>query len=199
VAACARTQDRVIAAAASADVEVGSSDSAKTTRTAAQDGVITIDATSGGLVYTVTTEVMENFINNDVIYNLMDSNITLAIAGQEHTDLVSEDKFINNDFTEFRPVDKGTLKRANGMTVIAFAGSKTGGITVDNPILKEDSGVRTNIAFAPKSIALAMRLKEFDYQEKEAGYVNSSSITVVFEIEAIRYEGEKVQLITTTI
>jgi hypothetical protein len=199
MAACARTQDRVIAAAASADVEVGSSDSAKTTRTAAQDGVITIDATSGGLVYTVTTEVMENFINNDVIYNLMDSNITLAIAGQEHTDLVSEDKFINNDFTEFRPVDKGTLKRANGMTVIAFAGSKTGGITVDNPILKEDSGVRTNIAFAPKSIALAMRLKEFDYQEKEAGYVNSSSITVVFEIEAIRYEGEKVQLITTTI
>lgn len=199
MAACARTQDRVIAAAASSSVEVGSSDASKSTRTALQDGVITIDATTGGIVYTVLTTVMQNFINNNVIYNMHGSELTLAITGSEHSTLMAEDKFINNDYTQFRPVDAGVTKNANGMTVIAFAGSENGGITVANPILAEVSGVRTNLVLSPKSIALAMRLKEFDYQEKEAGYVNSSSITVVFEIEAIRYEGEKVQLISTTI
>lgn len=196
--ACNRTQDRVIIAAASADVLVGTSDAAKTTLTAAQDGVITIDATTGGLTYAVVTEVMENYINAEVVFNLDTPNLTLCVSGSEHSDLMAEEKFINNDYISTRPLDGGTVKRANGMTVITFAGSK-GGTTVTNPVLEENIGVRTNVVLAPESIALAMRLKEFDFQEKEATYVNSSSVTVIFELEAIRYEGAKVQLISTTI
>lgn len=199
MSACARTQDRVCALAATADVQVGRSDTAKTTITADADGVINIDATTGGLTYAIMTQGIENFINNEVLSHTSTKNLTLAITGSEHTDLMNEDKFINNDYTSFRPVDTGTQERVNGMTVIAFAGSVNGGIQVSDPILPEVGLTRKCLLLAPESIAMVMRLKSFRFEENEETYVDSSSVTVVVETNAIRYEGAKVQTIETTI
>lgn len=198
--ACNRLEDRVIVDAATGVVLVGTSDAAKTSRTAAQDGVVTIDATSGVTYAGTITQAYENFINNNVIFNdIGNSNLTFACAGAEHTDLMNEDKFINTRYTEFRPVDKGTMDKAGGMRVAAFAGNVTGGISVDNPILTESGGVRTNLMMAPEAIAVARRIKEFDFVEKHPDYVNSSMLTTVVEVGAVRYEGVKIQIVTSTI
>jgi hypothetical protein len=198
--ACNRSQDKLIAEAATADVEVGDSEGAKTSRTAAQDGVITVDATSG-LTYNIFRQLHSNFLNNNVINNdIMGANLTFAGAGGEHSDIMNEDKFINNDYTKFRRVDKMLTDEVGGVRVAIFAGSDTGAsLTVANPILIESGSDRTCLMLAPQSIGYALRVKSFRYEEYYPGKVDSSAITVVLEQAAVRLEGARVQKVTTTI
>ena len=197
--ACNRSQDRLIVEGALADVEVGESDGAKTTRTASQDGVLTVDATSG-LVYGIIRRIINNFINANVIDNdVMQNNLSLLITGKEHSDLMNEDKFINNDYTKFRRADKSVTDNVGGMITVAFAGSETGFATVDNPVLAEVGSTRYCLALAPQSIGYALRVKSFQYEENYPGKVASSGITVVLEQGVVRLEGAKVQQVNTTI
>lgn len=201
VEASNRQQDRVIAEAASADVLMGESNAAGSAITAAADGVITIDATAG-LTYEKLTEGYQNFINNNVLYTDMgSSDLTLAVTGKEHSALMAEQKFIDNDFTNARPVDSGMMPKAYGMTVVAFAGSVSGA-TVSNPVLDETLDTNTNRAcllLAPEAIGYALRVESFDFTEKVEKYVDSSSITIVLQCNAIRLDGKLVQIVKTAI
>ena len=191
-----RVIDRVGIAAAVGPVLVGAPDAAPTSVSAATDGVITVDA-SAGLTYAKVTEVTENFINNELDYMQFQGSV-FAITGKENTALMGEDKFINQFYITGRPVEKGIQENVSAYRMVLFAGSKSGGITVTNPILPEGSTLRSCVVLAPESVAIAMELGEMDVRKSDKK-VNSWDITIDFWINAMRTEGVRVQIVSTTI
>ncbi len=191
-----RVVDRIGIAAAVGPVLIGQPDQTPTSFTAAQDGVLTIDGTAG-FTYDVVQLITENFINNELEDDMI-KGTTLCVSGTEHTDLMGEVEFINNDYMPAGTVGAGLLDRAGTYQLAKFAGSKNGGITVLSPILPETTTQRTCVALAPESIAMSMELARLDV-EKSNTKVNSMDITIDFWINAMRTEGVRVQLITTTL
>ena len=191
-----RTIDRIAIAAAVGNVNVGGPDSAPSSISAATDGVITIDGT-GGFTYEVVQGITEAFINNDLQYADF-KGATLCITGTENTDIMGEVEFINNLYMTPHAAVAGVIDRAGTFQVAVFAGSKTGGVTVTQPILPEGTTTRQCVALAPHSIAMAMELGDMGV-EKSAIKVNSMDITIDLWINAMRTEGARVIIINTTI
>lgn len=191
-----RTIDRVIVAAAVGAVLTGSPDAALTSTSAANDGVITVDA-SAGLTYEKIQEVTQNFINNDLGYSLIKGSV-LCISGAENTDLMSEVEFISNDYISGSPVSDGMQMKAGTYQIVMFAGSVTGGITVTNPILPEGTTLRDCVVLAPESVAVSMEIGKLDVT-RSATKVNSNDITIDLWLNAMRTEGVRVQKVQTTI
>jgi hypothetical protein len=196
LAAQERVKDRVIVSAAIGSVLVGDPAAALSSISATTDGVLTVDA-SAGLTYEKIQEVTQNFINNEITLSELGGTV-IGITGSEHTDLMGEVEFISNDYISGRPVEAGGLSSAGIYTLATFAGSVNGGITVNNPILTEGTTTRSCIALAPGSIALSMKLDLMGVTQS-ATKVNSKDLTVDLWINAMRTEGTKVQIITTTI
>jgi hypothetical protein len=191
-----RVTDRIGIAAAVGNVLVGAPDTAPSSISAATDGVITVDATAG-LTYDKVTEITENFINNDLDYDIFQGS-TICVTGAENTDLMGEDEFINSLYITGKPVSDGVMQQVGTYRVQMFAGSKTGGIQVTNPILPEGVTTRQCVVLAPESIAMSMELALLDVQ-RSATKVNSWDITIDYWINAMRTEGARVQIVTTTI
>lgn len=191
-----RTIDRVIVAAAVGAVMTGSPDAALTSTSAATDGVLTVDATAG-LTYEKVQEITQNFINNDLGYDLIKGSV-LCVSGAENTDLMSEVEFISSDYISGKPVEEGMMMNAGTYQVAMFAGSVTGGVTVSSPILPESGTTRSCVVLAPESVAVAMEIGKLDV-EKSATKVNSNDITIDLWLNAMRTEGARVQLVSTTI
>lgn len=190
-----RVIDRVAVARAIGDVLVGAPDAAPASISAATDGVLTIDATAG-LAYSHIQKLTQNYINNDVeLQQALKS--TLCLTGKENTALMNEDKFINSRYISGQPVEDGYMKKAGAFPIVLFAGSENGGIQVQSPILPEGTTTRSCVSLAPESIAMAMEIGDVGV-EKSATKVNSFDITIDLWINAMRTEGVKVQIITTT-
>lgn len=191
-----RVIDRIAVASAIGAVLTGAPDTAPTSTSAANDGVITVVAT-GGFVYATVQSITQNFVNGDIPYSNF-SGSTICITGKENTNLMGEEKFINNDYISSRPVEKGVMDKAGAYRVELFAGSVNGGVQVQSPILPEGATTRSCVVLAPKSIAMAMELASIGV-EKSGTKVNSFDITIDFWINAMRTEGVLVQIVTTTI
>lgn len=193
-----RVMDKVGVDAAVGEVMVGNLEDGLNAVSAAADGVLTVDGKSG-LNYGVITQVTENFINNNLsIMDFMGSMITAT--GKEHTALMSDDKFINNDYINGSPVDAGHMTKAGMYRIGLFAGSKTGGIQVAKPILPEvtNKTVRLCPVLSPRSIAMSAQIAKWQTKESEDS-VNSQEVTVDYWINAMRVEGKRIQIIETTI
>lgn len=200
-AAFKRNKDRVVSTAALADVLIGASDEVANTVTAANDGVITVDA-SAGMSYDIMRGIWREFINNSVVIDpLFGSNLTFAGTGQENYQLMGEDKFINNDYTMNRMVDKGgTIDNANGMAILTFPGNRTGSsVEVPFPILEEGATLRKCLALANGAISLCERIFDVRWYDDLQLKVASSGLKVVCEIGAVRNDGRLVQQVNTTI
>lgn len=191
-----RVIDRIAVAAAVGAVLTGGPDTAPVSTSASTDGVLTVDA-SAGLTYEKIEEIVENFINNDLPYTTFQGSV-LCITGTENTDLMQEVEFINNFYITGQPVGKGMLDNAGTFRVEMFAGSKNGGITVLNPILPEGATLRSCVCLAPESVLMAMEVALNDVT-RSATKVNSWDITIDLWINAMRTEGARVQIISTTI
>lgn len=196
VNAKARTIDRVIAAAAVGPVNVGAPNGSPNSISASTDGVITVDA-SAGLTYEKIQEITQNFINNELEYSMFKGSI-LCVTGTENTDLMAEVEFISSDYITGRPVEAGMLRSAGTYQIAMFAGSVNGGATVTNPVLAESTTLRSCICLAPESIAISMELADLGIS-KNATKVNSYDITIDLWINAMRTEGCRVQIVSTTI
>lgn len=191
-----RVIDRVIASAAAGAVLVGAPDAAPSSISAATDGVITISATSG-LTYAIIQQVTQKFINNDLSYDMFRGSC-LCISGKENTNLMQEPQFINNDYISSKPVESGKMNNAGIYEVKLFAGSENGGITVGSPVLPESSPNRSCLVLAPESVALSMEIGDLSV-EKNPNKVNSMDITIDLWINAMRTEGARVIILTTTL
>jgi len=191
-----RTTDRVIVDAAVGNVVIGRPDEAGTTKTAAEDGVITIVGTSSFNYQQVIAPAIRNFTNNEIDAQ---SGVTLALTGSEKESLMNDDKYIHAFYSNGGVIDKGDIKKASNFDIIAFAGTDNGVITVNNPILPElANGTRQNLILAPQSIGFAMEVGRLDC-EKSSKYVNSWEVTIDVWFKALRLEGGKVQIVTSTI
>lgn len=195
-AAKERTIDRVIATNAIGAILIGQPDRQPTSLSAANDGVLTVDATAG-FTYAKVQEITENFVNNELDYSQIQGSV-LAISGSENTDLMAEDKFINNDYMNSMPTAGGVIQQTGLYKTLTFAGSVNGGITVNDPILPEGTTTRTCMVLAPQSVGVAMEVNSLRI-EPSATKVNSNEITIDFWIGAMRKEGVLAQKITTTI
>ncbi len=191
-----RTIDRVALAAAVGSVFVGGPDTAPSSITAATDGVITIDGT-GGFTYEIVQAITQTFINNELQQDDFKGS-TLCITGSENTDLMGEDQFINQDYIKSTIDLAGVIKEAGVYQVAVFAGSSTGGGTIAQPYLPETSTQRTCVCLAPGALSMAMEIGDMSVVPAN-GKVNSVDITIDLWINAMRNEGAKVVLVTTTI
>jgi hypothetical protein len=191
-----RVIDRVICSQAIGNVLIGAPDSTPSSVTAANDGVIEVDGTSG-FTYDVVQVITQKFINNDLNYDMF-RGTRLAISGKENTNLMGEDEFISNDYISGRPVEDGKQSRVGMYAVDLFAGSENGGITVANPVLVEAGSYRYCVALAPQAIALAMEIGDISV-ERNPLKVNSMDITIDLWINAMRTEGVRVISVKTTI
>jgi hypothetical protein len=191
-----RVIDSVIARAGSGAVLVGAPDTTPTSVSAEDDGVITVDATSG-LAYGDIQAVTQNFINNNLSMEDIRGAL-LVMSGAENTALMNEEKFINNNYLNGSNVNAGILSNAGLYKTALVAGSVTGGITVANPILEEKDGTRTCLVLAPESILLSMKVNSLRV-EPSYTKVGSNEVTIDLWINAMRSEGARVQLLKTTI
>jgi len=190
-----RVIDRIAIAAAVGPVLVGQPDAAPTSISAATDGVLTVDATAG-LAYSHIQKITQNFVNNDLdMASALRS--TLCLTGKENTALMSEDKFINSRYISGQPVAAGVLDKAGSYPIVLFAGSENGGLQVASPILPEGSTTRSCVVLAPEAVAMSMEIGDVGV-ERSATKVNSFDITIDLWINAMRTEGPKVQIVTTT-
>lgn len=194
-AAKERGIDRVAVQAAVGNVLIGGPDTAPTSLSAANDGVITVDG-SAGMTYEVIQAVTQNFINSDLQYDQFQGSSVL-LTGKENAQLMGEIEFVNNLYMPSKAVGKGVLDEAGTYLTQFFAGSVSGGAQALNPILPEGTTTRSCVVLAPGSIAMAMELAALKVSES-ATKVNSNEITIDFWINAMRTEGVKTQIITTT-
>lgn len=194
-----RMKDRIIAEACFASVMCGDPNNgvALTSVTAEEDGVKTIDATSG-LTYNLLKQAHTNFINSNILSgDLMNSNLSFICAGSDMSQLLDEDKFINNNYTSIRPVDNGVITKVLGMNVVTLAGSQTNQTEYTNPILKEDGTTRDCIILAPDSIRFVVSDVSIEIREPDE-YYRSKALVFSARLGAIRTEGAKIQKIKTT-
>lgn len=179
-----REYDRVAYDAAFADVLTGRDFG--TTVTAANDGVITVNATAG-FTYEKLLEIKQNFIDNDV-----DGKLFGTITGKEHTALMGEVELTSGDYNTNYFVEQGMIQQAVGMDLIHFAGS------VPNPILSVSGGTRDLLFASARGICLGVS-KEMSIKIQERNdLIETTQLQVVAEIGAVRTEGVLVQKVQTT-
>lgn len=191
-AAAQRQIDRIAYAAMFASVVTG--EDLNTTVTAANDGVVTVDATAG-LTYEKLLEIHENFIDNEV-GNDGDIRVCMGITGNEHTDLMSELELTSGDYSREYVVDKGRIQSAAGIELVRFAGDGVGGA---NPILTESGGVRTSFAMAEGALVLGIaRQWSIKVQDRNDMY-DTDQIVISGVLGAVRTEGKLIQKVTSTV
>lgn len=188
-----RLTDKCIVNAAVGSVVVGAPDSAGTTLTAEQDGVKTIAGTSSFTYKNVISKAITTFRNQYVETD----GVTLAISATEEEALRNDDNYMNALYSKNNTVDRGTITNASGFHVVTFAGNTQGGSTVDLPILPENEGIRSNVLMAPKSIAFAVEVGRLDC-ERSHKHVNSWEVTIDMWVKAVRLQGSKILILTST-
>lgn len=198
VSAWGRTTDRVLVEAALGSVLVGDAHSSGSSISAATDGVITVDGTgANGFDYEVIQELVQNAINAEMSDEEIAASI-LTITGKENTSLMANDEFISDRYVSGRPVEKGMMDKAGTFDIVKFAGSVSGGTTVLNPVLPEGVSTRSCLWLAPSALKVAY-VPEQIMVAPNPSKVNSTDITIDGWINAMRTEGARVQIITTTL
>ena len=190
-----RAFDRLVCYSATAPIVIGAPDEAGTTVSAEDDGVITHDATGGFSYQNVISPAITAFQNN---YIDCSTGVTLVISANEEEQLRNDDKYMNAFYSSANTVDKGKISNASGFNVVTFAGTKNGGVEIENPVLEEKEGKRTNLLLAPNSIGFAMEIGDLSINRIE-NKVNSYGVTIDVYFKALRLHGQKVQKITSTI
>ena len=193
-------KDRVIIKSAIAPVVVGgmAPNDPKRIIQPEDDGVKTIDATSKYDFDTIK-QIKRNFGNNYI-----NRGITIIQTVNEESKLLEEEKLINNYYSnsldnQFR--EGSVLKTLGCHFVSGFAGSDNGigGVGKKyNTIIPEIGGTRLCLAMAERAIQFGVVDIEVKV-ERLQDYVASTGISVVARAHALRLQGEKVQIIKTTI
>lgn len=193
-----RLIDRVGVAAIGAARIIGSPFQADpiATTTAANDGMI--DLGEQTVNYALITTLQANAQNAGATQAEANEG-HLLISANEEALLKQEEEFINNNYNA--PVAAGT--RISGIKVpslncMVWAGSKTGGITLDSPVLPESGGSRSCYFMLPKSLVMAYRVNKMGIFPVP-GKLNSVSIIVDVSVAGMVIDGHRSQTFQTTI
>lgn len=188
VRAMERVFDRIVYGALNATVYTGRQMS--TAVTAANDGVLTVTATSG-FVYQTLLTIHKNFMDNDV-GNDIPEKLVMGIAGNEYVSLMQEVELINDLYSQQYAIDKGRMMSAAGIDIVQFAAN------VAKPILSVASSVRSCFAMSTRGVCVGMS-KEFALKvEPRPDLIETTQVQIVFDLGAVRTEGVLVQIVSTT-
>ena len=113
--AITRRFDRLVIEAALASINTGANFG--TVVTAAADGVVNVNATTG-LNYDFLLEIIENWVNKEVHDQY--KNFGLCIDGAGHTALMKEIELVSGDYSRQFYVEKGMIQKAAGIDLLAF-------------------------------------------------------------------------------
>jgi hypothetical protein len=159
--------------------------------TAANDGVVTVDATAG-LTYDRLLDIHQNFMDRE-IGTEMNESMWYAHTGEEHTDLMLEVELTSGDFTREFAVEKGKITRAAGLELVAFGGR------VPNPILPVSAGnVRKTFAWASNAIQVGLSKDAQVFVDIRPDLNRAKQVQAVMMLGSVRKEGARVQLVNTT-
>lgn len=193
--AAMRKFDALVVEAALASVYTGKD--MTTVVTAAADGVITVDATSG-LTRAKSDEIQENFINNDVTTDDETVPVLFLGTGDEHTQLKGEVEFTSSDFVNNKPFASGRLKEFDGMNLVLY-GHKTNG----NNILQSTGSTRKCVAMTGGGMQYAVEvgmLQDVGIQvDPRPDLNNLTQLQASLFMGATRTQGARVQQVNTTI
>jgi hypothetical protein len=191
-----RASDRKIIRSALGPVMVGADETQKHWISAEDDGVRTVNATSG-LTYQNIIALRSNYIHKNVEIG---EGVILAISENEEGVLMNDEKFISSRYTNSRPVDDGKLQKVSDLMLVKFAGNKIGDPDpVDNPVLPETGGFRSNVCLAPRSIIFSMSDLEVKFFDSLPNYQRSKGFRITVRLSALRIEGAKAQVLKTLI
>lgn len=186
-----RVKDRIVVAAALADVQTGRDFG--TTVTFAGDGGSTVDATAG-FTYEKLLEIEENFTKRNVDM----SRTALLITNQEHTSLMRETELTSGDFTRMMPIDRGMMTMALGMDIVKFGSDPL----EDDPILSVVSTTRDCIAIAMtqerSGVCMGMSKDITVRIQERTDLIETTQVVVTMEVGAVRTEGVLVQKVQTS-
>lgn len=189
VYAMERQFDRVVSQAAFADVKTGKE--GENTVTFANDGGVTIDATAG-LTYAKLLEIDENFLNKEVGTEF-NEHVTLSISGNEHTQLMNEQKLTSGDYSRHFVADKGRMTEALGMKLIKFGGG------VNIPVLNvNSSSERRCIAMSHRAICVGINQESQVKVEDRPDLEGTKQVKITRVFGAVRTEGVLIQELLTT-
>jgi hypothetical protein len=184
-----RKFDAVAASSAFADVSTGKDFS--TVLTAAQDGVVSVDAT-GGLVWDKLLEIEENFIDGDVGTDEVE-DFYLTVTGEENTDLKGELELTSGDFNRDFDSRDGKLARVNGMEVVRFAANAA------LPILTVTGAERACIAASKRGICVGISEELSVEIDKRPDLNGAIQVQASMFMGGCRTEGKLVQKVRTTV
>lgn len=185
-----RKFDRVALSAAFADVFTGKNFA--TTVTAANDGVLTVDAT-GGFTYEKLQEIVGNFEGNEVGTEI-EEGMYLGISEEEKTDLLGENEIISTQVVTTGQTSKGgsKLEQALGMDMVVF------GSRAKVSQLGVSSGVRACVAASNRGICMGITEDLSITVNQRADKNNCWQIQACMFMGAVRTEGKLVQRVNTT-
>lgn len=190
-----RKFDALVVEAALAPVYTGRD--MTTVVSAAADGVLTVDATSG-LTREKVDEIQENFINNDVTTDDESVPVMFLMSGDEHTQLKGEVQFTSQDYVNEKPFASGRLKNVDGMNVVLY-GHKTNG----NNILGTTGSTRKCIAMTGGGMQYAVEvgmLQDVGISVATRHDLNDlTQVQASLFMGATRTQGARVQQVNTTI
>jgi hypothetical protein len=185
VNALSRRRDKIAYEAAFADVRVGKSAAATTLVTAANDGVITIDATGGFGLSTLKT-IKRNFVDNAVATDV-EVNTALTVDGKRIEALMGETALTSFDYNTEKPLVKGSMATAYGMSLIPYASAS------QDPLLVAAGGERQLLALAQEGIVFAKGVIGVRIERRSDMFNSPIQIVAEMAVAALRTEGARVQ------
>lgn len=190
-AALMRRKDNIIYNAAQAAVNVGKSAAATTSTTAANDGVVTIDAT-GGFGFSTLQTIKQNFVDSAVAVD-SSVDIGLTVDGARLKNLLGEIELTNFDYATEKPLASGNMGQAYGMNLIPFASN-----TIYPPLLTLTSAQRTLLALAENAMVFAKGIVSIRIEKRIDMFNTPTQIIAEMAVAALRTEGPRVQLVTVS-
>lgn len=183
-----RVFDRVCIDAMFASISTGRDFS--TLITAANDGVLTVDAT-GGLTLIKVLEISRNFMDNEV-GNEMPVKKWMGISGDEQETLLQIQEFTNLFYSKGYQLEDGQIKNAAGIDFIPF------GASMSNPMLSVAAGVRTSFALATNGLCVAIARDWEVHIDRRVDISDTTQIEIIGTLGAVRTEGKLLQKVLTT-
>lgn len=186
-----RVKDALIYEAALATVYTGKDGS--TAVTPANDGVFTIDASSG-LTIEAILEGQQNWIDAEV-GNEAPIPKAMVITGLEHTALMGEIEVISKDYSSQMAFDKAGLSHVMDLEIVKFGA----GSSVNKKIVEETDSYRRCLLLAGQAVHV-MTAQEFKTEvQPRYDKIDTKQLQIVGVLGAVRTDGLLVQELQTAL
>ena len=185
-------------AAAAGNVLIGKPNTAGVSTSAASDGVVTIDATSG-LTDAIVNKIVTKFINLEQYENTIGA--AFIITGTEQAQLLALTTEINKLYLTSDLERKNLVGHLRNMiNVFTVPGSDAETtVAAGRRRIAEADGVRLCPVLAKGALYSKFGIDKVVYNKDNVNYANSDTLKVVFRVGHMRTQGSKVLLVKTTI